>query len=343
MKWKYFGYGIFVCCIVALAARQYQNKSDGKKIASEISTTSKKPKEEVVFVPLKYAAISKGVQEQFIGKAVLVNEGIILRGTKENIDDFKTVLELADTSPQEYLIDVLLLSVDTTDTNKTGMSILIDTLRKQDSQLVFTIDPNGSLLIRNSVAEILATIENGKSKVKVQGRSQLSVLAGDSSTINSGERRAVIDQTTQASGQVSTSYKYVDIGLSLTVDILPGSTDKAAALRIQQSSDSVVGFSTIARDEIPIISQRNLKTSVRVDVGETVVLGGLTQENVQKTISGVPFLSSLPFLGKLFSSSSFNKSKSDLIIVLQPVINRFDRSVSTKKEYLNYRKLEADF
>jgi len=338
MKWRYFGYGVFVCCLLALLGRHFQKKNEDKRAASAIASVGKqKPKEEVVFVPLKYGSISKDVQGQFVGKAVLVNEGMILRGTKENIEDFKTVLQLADTSPQEYLIDVLLLSIDTTNTNKTGMTILLDTLKKGDSQLTFSLSPTGSLSLKSNISEILALVESAESKVKVQGRSQLSVLAGDSSTINSGERRAIIDQTTFNTSTTSTSYKYVDIGLSLTVEILPGSTDKAAALKIQQSSDSVVGFSMIGKDEIPVISQRSLKTSVRVDVGETVVLGGLTHDTIEKRVSGLPILKDLPFLRRLFSSVSLSSSKSDLIVVLQPIIPKVDRGNVASRKYLDFQ------
>lgn len=345
MKWRYFGYGVMVCCALAFGFRHFNKKTQpaGQQAAPTAKEETKADKEEVEFVPLMFGAVSSEVQNQFVGKATSVSEGIILKGTRKNIDDFKFVLKNADTAPKEYMIDVLLLSVDTTDTNKTGLSILIDTLLKQDNQLKLKIDPAGAVTVNSGISQILSSIEAGSSKVKIDGRSQLSVLAGDPASIKSGERRAIIDQTTQTNGQVSTSYKFIDIGLSLSVEILPGSTDKAAALKIQQSSDSVVGLTLISGVEVPIISQRQLKTSVRADIGETIVLGGLSLDTLEKRFSGVPFLKSIPFVGKFFSATALNKSKSDLIIVLQPVVTRVNRLDYLKKEYSNYLSLKKSF
>jgi general secretion pathway protein D len=342
MKWKYFGIGIIVSCLLAFAAHFFQKKPDSKK--TSVVAAVPKEKDLVEFVPLKYGLLPPKAQEQFIGKAVFVNDGVILRGQKKDIEDFKLVLSSVDTPPQEYLVDVLLLSIDTSDTTKTGLSILIDTLQKQDNQLILTLDPTGSASIRGSVAQILATLESGTSKVKIEGRTQLSVLSGgEASTITSGDRRAVIDQTSTNGLTTQTSYKYVDIGLRLTVDILPGSTAHAAALKIEQSADNVLGFSLIGKDEIPIISQRSLKTSVRVDVGETVVLGGLSQENITKRVSGLPFLRDIPFIRRIFTSVATEKTKSDLVVVLQPMVSRVNRKVFADKKYVDYRKLEVGF
>lgn len=66
--------------------------------------------------------------------------------------------------------------------------------------------------------------------------------------------------------------------------------------------------------------KRNVKTQVIVRDGETMALGGLTQTQVQKTRSGIPILSELPLIGRLFSQTETREEKQDLLILLTPHI-----------------------
>jgi type IV pilus assembly protein PilQ len=68
------------------------------------------------------------------------------------------------------------------------------------------------------------------------------------------------------------------------------------------------------------LPKRNVKTQVIVRDGETMAIGGLTQTQVTKIRSGIPILSSLPLLGRLFSQSSTREDKQDLLILLTPHI-----------------------
>jgi type IV pilus assembly protein PilQ len=69
-----------------------------------------------------------------------------------------------------------------------------------------------------------------------------------------------------------------------------------------------------------IIDKRNAQTQLLVNDGETAVIGGLTQTQIVKNRSGIPFLSELPFVGRFFSQTDSREEKRDLLIMITPTI-----------------------
>ena len=110
-----------------------------------------------------------------------------------------------------------------------------------------------------------------------------------------------------------------NVGLTLKVkpQINEGSTIK---LDVEQKVDSLAAGIQGAADLIT--NTRSIRTSVLVDDGEVVVLGGLITDNLRETTQKVPFLGDLPLLGSLFRYKSSNKEKTNLMVFLHPIIAR---------------------
>ena len=79
-----------------------------------------------------------------------------------------------------------------------------------------------------------------------------------------------------------------------------------------------------------LLSRRNLDLkNIRIKDGETLAIGGLIQENEQKTVQKIPVLGDLPVIGAAFRSSSTTKAKTELVIMLTPkIINDGENSVA---------------
>lgn len=111
--------------------------------------------------------------------------------------------------------------------------------------------------------------------------------------------------------------KEVGIKLSVTPQINGGD---AVQLDIEQEVSNVNG-----RTPVDItFSTRKVKTSVLAKSGDTIVIGGLLDENVQESVSKVPLLGDIPLLGHLFRSTSSKKVKKNLMVFLRPTIIRDD-------------------
>ncbi|SFV20912.1 general secretion pathway protein D [Pseudidiomarina donghaiensis] len=108
-----------------------------------------------------------------------------------------------------------------------------------------------------------------------------------------------------------------DVGIKLKVTPQINEGD-GVQLVIEQEVSSISGATSV---DITI-NKRELKTVVMADDGETIVLGGLIDEDVQESVSKVPILGDIPFLGHLFKSTSTSRQKRNLMVFLRPRIVR---------------------
>ena len=132
-----------------------------------------------------------------------------------------------------------------------------------------------------------------------------------------------------------------DIGLKLKVkpQINEGN---AVKLEIEQEISGIVP--TVDAFSDVVTSKRTIKTTVIVEDGNMVVLGGLIDEDLQQISQKVPGLGDLPIIGNLFRSQSSKKVKRNLMVFLRPVIVRdaaTELSIShSKYSYMQARQLE---
>ena len=83
----------------------------------------------------------------------------------------------------------------------------------------------------------------------------------------------------------------------------------------------------------PDILKRSIMTTVKIKDQETVVLGGLINQNKEVSWKGVPILSRIPYLGRLFKSKSVNKRENELVILLTPKILKDEKDLSGNKKF----------
>jgi len=143
-------------------------------------------------------------------------------------------------------------------------------------------------------------------------------------TISSGQRIAVPTNVFNGGNSgngvtQSTNIEYRDVVLSMEVRPLVNS-DKEITMSINLLNDEIVGSQLIDGNDIPTIGTRALSTTVTIPNNATVVLGGLITKSDRNSVSGIPILSSIPLLGKFFSTTSKATERSELLIFIQPKI-----------------------
>jgi len=114
----------------------------------------------------------------------------------------------------------------------------------------------------------------------------------------------------------SRSIQYRDTGILLTVT--PRINEKGLVAMDISQEVSQVSDQTIVGISSPIITKRSAKTSLVVQNGSTIVIGGLIQEQKERSISGIPFFSKLPLLNYLFSYTKDKVTKTELVILITP-------------------------
>jgi general secretion pathway protein D len=120
---------------------------------------------------------------------------------------------------------------------------------------------------------------------------------------------------------VASSIEYKKVALQLEVVPLINS-EKEVSLDILQKIDSLVagGNVNIGGNSVPTIATRYIRTNVSAENGSTIVLGGLIQDNKQKSFTGIPVLDKIPYLGTAFRSTSYTRMRTELIILMCPEV-----------------------
>jgi len=134
--------------------------------------------------------------------------------------------------------------------------------------------------------------------------------------------------------------KEVGIKLKVTPQINEGN---AVQLSIEQEVSGIKGGTAGTAVDV-IFSKRSVTTTVMVDDGQIVVIGGLIDEDVQETESKVPLLGDIPIIGHLFRSTQSSTTKRNLMIFIKPTIIRDAATMqhlsSSKYNYIRALQLE---
>lgn len=140
--------------------------------------------------------------------------------------------------------------------------------------------------------------------------------------ITANQKEAVIEQGVEvpyleasSSGAATVSFKKAVLSLTVTPQITP---DARVIMDLRVSKDSVGQLFGV--NQIPTINTREVTTQVLVDNGQTVVLGGIYEQNKTESNQKVPFFGDLPVLGTLFRSKSNVNNKEELLIFITPKI-----------------------
>ena len=176
----------------------------------------------------------------------------------------------------------------------------------------------------------LNAMENAE-LAKVLARPRLTTLNGQPATINIGNSDYFQVSTTNSNGIVSSDYRAFNSGITLT--ITPYLTKSGfITAEIKPEVRTPLSAATGDANKPPSTSTRSLSTNVRLLDGQTLVLGGLIQTVDLKAQEGLPILSAIPLIGKLFSYHTQNKQTTELAIYITPhVMAANDTSVDVRK------------
>ncbi len=150
--------------------------------------------------------------------------------------------------------------------------------------------------------------------------------------------------TTSTVSNPFTTFDSQDVGVRLKVKPQINEGD-AIKLELEQSVDAITAGN--AGEANLVTSTRTVKTSVMVEDGQTVVLGGLLTDDQTNSIQKVPLLGDLPLIGALFRYKSDTQDKTNLMVFLKPQILRDAATTtdisSSKYNFMRARQLSSRF
>jgi general secretion pathway protein D len=184
----------------------------------------------------------------------------------------------------------------------------------------------------NYLAAIVHALES-TGKFKVISRPMVFTSNNKKAIIASGQEvpipvntltnvvNTAVTNTATGTAAVASNIEYKKVALQLEVVPLINS-EKEVSLDILQKIDSLVagGNVNIGGNSVPTIATRYIRTNVSAGNGSTIVLGGLIQDNKQKSFNGIPVLDKIPYLGAAFRSTTYTRMRTELIILMCPQV-----------------------
>lgn len=189
-------------------------------------------------------------------------------------------------------------------------ALTLEALRDTDSSTI-GVSPNPAVLF-----------DGQDSQINLLANPRIRVKNGDSARIHIGDRLPIITSNVASTGVISENVQYIDVGLKLDAEPiinLGGDVNIKISLDVSSVGNSIT---TNSGSVVFQIGTRSTATQLRLRDGETQVLAGLINDSDRKNISKIPGLGDLPILGRLFSTHSDEKIKTELVLMITPHIVR---------------------
>jgi type IV pilus assembly protein PilQ len=269
------------------------------------------------------------------------SNSLIICDTKERVAKILSEIRKADKTPKQVMIEVVIVDVQLGDDTEIGINwdILSDknydiayrqnfTTRLRstienaptvgDATAFNTVGLGGDFsVISGTIRNVLHLIQQ-KRESEILASPRVMVVSGQVASIEAVEELPYTEVMDTAAGGASalTSTEFKLVGVQLHVGATLTDTNDIF-LMVDATQNVATGESDT---EIPIVDTRKAKTSLLLQDGQVVVLGGLRRQERIKIVDQIPFLGDLPIIGELFKSTSTGVKNSELIVFLSPHI-----------------------
>ncbi len=274
---------------------------------------------------------------------------IVAYGTHSDLETLRVLIDKIDRPLPQVLIETVISLVKLSDDNSSGISSLDFTYDGATNTFTdIALGTVGGLSISKGVLDLdnpsdfslvtSITPTNKDGDTKLLSAPSIVVSHNEEGTINVSESYPIITSSTtfnSSDGNTNDSVEYRDIGILLKVTPLIGA-DGSVQMVIEQTIENVVETIPINDNDQPIIGKREVTTTVNVQDGQIVILGGLQQNQLISSNSYFPVLGKVPGLKKLFTGASKELEKTEIIIFVRPrVLENPSKAGIVSREHLD--------
>lgn len=282
-----------------------------------------------------------GGNELMISADVLTNS-LVITAPLDTMNQLARVIAQLDIRRAQVLVEALIVEMSDTDSLNLGVQWANENsggLQFTDSGLPITAisgqteNHNDSLLKFNGMAagffhgdwSMLATAISSNTKNDILSTPSLVIMDNEEGAFNVGQEvpKKGTEQSSTSGDSIFTSVEYKTVGTKLVVTPRINEGD-SVLLKIEQEVSSVAQTADSDNNSSlgPTFNSRTVKNAVLVKSGETVVLGGMMDEQTKENVSKIPILGDIPLLGYLFRYSGTSTSKRNLMVFIRPTILR---------------------
>jgi general secretion pathway protein D len=274
----------------------------------------------------------------------------LVKGSPQDIEQIKTLLNQLDLPPRQVLIDAKIYEVDLDNEFAEGVESYLQQVGSNaatsvggnsasgtsitglaaSSALAAAGGPGGLALTIGAMVsknnQLLAVLNASESRGKTRVISAPSIIATDSipATMNVGTQVPVLNSQGVSTGVQSggtsvfaSTVSNESSGVTLSIVAHVNSSGVVTMIINQQVSAPIAPTASSAIQS-PSFSNRSVSTQVTVQDGDTIAIGGAILENHTDSTAGIPILSHIPIVGMLFGAKSVSTQRTELIIFLTP-------------------------
>ena len=253
---------------------------------------------------------------------------LLLNGESAKLVELENMIQQMDQPIPQVLIEVMVVDFNYTEDQELGVSVTNGDNKifpELDVGLEANRDAGGNFRITRlpSNFEVKIRALESQEKARIISKPHVAALNGHEASIKIGSKQfyrveqeeLVGDQTPR----LRTSEQIQDIEANIFLKITPWVSGSGEVTTVIEPTFTTF-LGAIVDNIPPPISTRELKSTVRLKDGETIILGGLIEKFDTVNHQGVPFFSRIPLLGHLFRNRQTNRRKSELVIYITPHI-----------------------
>ncbi len=258
---------------------------------------------------------------------------IVIKDSADRVRVAEQIIDTFDKARGEVVVDVELLEVNTSDLQDLGVSLsayqIGQGLNFENNQVPLSqvefLNQSDWIL---SLPSLIYDFVKEETNAEILARPQLRISDGEDADLTIGEQVPVPVTSFNSSQTVGgnivplTSFQYRDIGIKIQITPRIHHNNEVSLVASIEVS-SITGFAPATGGvSQPLIGTRRIESTIRLKNGETNFLAGLLRTDNSVSSNGVPGLSEIPVLGRLFSKKRKQKDRTDLVLTITPHIVR---------------------
>ena len=276
-----------------------------------------------------YETLSRMVKEPESFFIDSLSNSVYVSASPSTIKKVEDYLKREDKAPKRIMIKAEFVEVRLDTLKELGINwrwegayegyLLGATVGHKYESSIFSTPAAGMGIIFGTAEEALRGVINmlvTEGKANVLSSPNIVTLDGQEAKIFVGDKYPYITKTYVEEEWKETTQFY-EVGATLLVT--PYLREEGIIIDLQPQVNEISGAPP-SPGAPPIIGVREAKTQIRVNDGETIIIGGLLRDIETETMEGTPFLSRIPFLGLFFSSKKIVRGKTDLLIFVTPYV-----------------------